>query len=145
MAFARLRSSRAAEPISAINMTPLIDVMLVLLVIFIVTAPLVVSGLRLDLPTAEGAQPAEPTTVLAVAVDAQGQLYLDEQPVAPEALRARAQAAAARDPATEVQLRADGRVPYARVAELIGWMQQAGLNRIGFVTAAEGTPAPGGR
>jgi biopolymer transport protein ExbD len=142
MAFGRLERNPGSAPISAINMTPLIDVMLVLLVIFIVTAPLVVSGLGLELPQAEAAEPRPAAAVLAVAVDAQGALYLDEQPVAPEALRARAAAMAASNPGTEVQLRADARVPYGRVAELIGWMQQAGLSRIGFVTAAEGVPPP---
>ncbi|MBI5271175.1 MAG: biopolymer transporter ExbD [Burkholderiales bacterium] len=135
MAFGRLERTRAPQPMSDINMTPLIDVMLVLLVIFIITAPLMSSSLRLDLPRAGGTPASESPAVLAIAVDAQGQLYLGDQPVASEALREQAERTAERQPATEVQLRADAGVPYGRVAELIGWLQEAGLSRIGFITA----------
>jgi biopolymer transport protein ExbD len=119
-------------------MTPLIDVMLVLLVIFIITAPLMSSSLKLDLPKAEAATSSDAPAFVALAIDADGRLFLGEQPLeaaqARELISARVRDAARRDPATEVQLRADSRVPYGRVAELIGWVQQAGLSRIGFVT-----------
>jgi biopolymer transport protein ExbD len=121
-------------------MTPLIDVMLVLLVIFILTAPLMSSSLKLDLPKAEGAAASDAPAVLALAVDAQGRLYLGDEALEArterEQIAVRVRTAAQRDPATEVQLRADSRVPYGRVAELIGWVQAAGLSRIGFVTEA---------
>ena len=139
MAFGRLERARAPSPMSDINMTPLIDVMLVLLVIFIITAPLMSSSLRLDLPKAEGSRSNETPKFLALAIDAQGKLYVAEQPVSVDELREQAERAAGRDPATEVQLRADQTVPYGRVAELIGLLQQAGLSRIGFITA--GGPA----
>jgi biopolymer transport protein TolR len=113
----------------------LIDVMLVLLVIFIITAPLMSSSLRLDLPKTEGAQPSEAPAYLSVAATADGQLYLGEEQVTLETLRERADQAATRDPTTEVQLRADQSVPYGRVAELIGLMQAAGLTRIGFLVS----------
>jgi len=134
MAFGRLERTAASQPMSEINMTPLIDVMLVLLVIFIITAPLMSSSLRLDLPQSEAAGASDAVAVLSVSVDAQGQLYLGDEATTQPALMARARAAAQRDPGTEVQLRADEKVPYGRVAELIGWMQQAGLTRIGFIT-----------
>ncbi len=135
MAFGRLERNPGSRPMSDINMTPLIDVMLVLLVIFIITAPLMNARLALDLPQADGAAPgADLPAVLLVAVDAQGQLYLGDEPSTREQLAERARAAAARQPHTEVQLRADERVPYGRVAELIGLVQAAGLTRIGFVT-----------
>nr|WP_310735037.1 biopolymer transporter ExbD [Azohydromonas aeria] len=129
---------------SDINMTPLIDVMLVLLVIFIVTAPLLTSRLRLDLPQAEG-PPGADVPALALALDAQGRRYLDEQPVDDEAaLKERLAQAAKREPQPEVQLRADRAVPYGRVAELLALVQGSGLTRIGFVTEpprAEGATA----
>jgi len=143
---ARVGGDEPARPLSEINMTPLIDVMLVLLVIFIVTAPLLASRLQLDLPQADGAQPGAPAAVLAVAIDRSGQVFVDEQPLPAERLRdslqAAARAALARDPATELQLRADRAVPYGRVAELIGWAQAAGLVRIGLVAEPEPTPPP---
>ena len=141
MAFGRLERNPGSQPMSDINMTPLIDVMLVLLVIFIITAPLMSSSLKLDLPKSEAASSSDAPAFVALAIDAQGQLFLGEQPLAAEQARelisARVRDAARRDPATEVQLRADSRVPYGRVAELIGWVQQAGLSRIGFVTEAK--------
>ena len=143
MAFGRLERNPGAMPMSEINMTPLIDVMLVLLVIFIITAPLMASSLRLDLPKTEGAAASDAPAFLALAVDAEGQLFLGEQPAQPAQVLQRAKEAAQRDPATEVQLRADSRVPYGRVAELIGLLQSAGLSRIGFVTeAAPATVTP---
>jgi biopolymer transport protein ExbD/biopolymer transport protein TolR len=136
MAFGRLERNPGSRPMSEINMTPLIDVMLVLLVIFIITAPLMTSSLKLDLPKSDAAAPSAAPASLAVALDAQGQLFIGEAPATPQQLAEQARAAARRDPATEVQLRADSRVPYGRVAELIGTLQQAGLTRIGFVTEA---------
>jgi biopolymer transport protein ExbD len=121
---------------SEINMTPLIDVMLVLLVIFIITAPLISSSLPLDLPKAEGTPAVAAPSVLALAIDRDGKVFLDEQPSGAAQIIARAVQAVQRDPATEVQLRADSRVAYGRVAEVIAWVQSAGLTRIGLVTEA---------
>ncbi len=136
MSFGRLERSSGPQPMSDINMTPLIDVMLVLLVIFMITAPLMSSALRLDLPRAEGAQPSDAAQSIELAIDAQGQLFVAGQPVDEAALRARVADAARLNPATEVQLRADRNVPYGRVAALIGLVQQGGLNRVGFVAEA---------
>ncbi|MBT9489466.1 MAG: biopolymer transporter ExbD [Rubrivivax sp.] len=139
MAFGRLERSPTSQPMSEINMTPLIDVMLVLLVIFIITAPLIGSSLKLDLPKTDAGQNQDAPVFVALAIDAEGQLFVGDVPASAEVVAARVQEAARRDPGTEVQLRADQAVPYGRVAELIGLVQQAGLNRIGFVTEA---PAP---
>ena len=139
MAFGRLERNPGSQPMSEINMTPLIDVMLVLLVIFIITAPRIASSLKLDLPRTEAARAGDAPAFIALALDAEGRLFLDDKPADKDAVLQRARQAARRNPATEVQLRADQRVPYGRVAELIGWMQAAGLTRIGFVTEA----APG--
>jgi len=136
MAFGRLQPHPGATPMSDINMTPFIDVMLVLLVIFIVTAPLIGSSLPLDLPRSDAAGASQAPASVALAIDRDGRLYIGDQPIEPAQLVERVREAARRDPATEVQLRADRNVPYGRVAELIGWVQQAGLTRIGFVTEA---------
>ncbi|WP_028996966.1 ExbD/TolR family protein [Azohydromonas australica] len=133
MTFGRLESKKPAKPMSDINMTPLIDVMLVLLVIFMVAAPLMTSSLRLDLPQAEGAA-SEAQEPLNLALDAQGQAFLDDQPLDEAALTQKLQQAAQRNAQTEVQLRADRAVPYGRVAELLALLQKSGLTRIGFVT-----------
>ena len=119
-------------------MTPLIDVMLVLLVIFIVAAPLMASSLQLDLPSTEGAKPTQAGQTLSIAINAEGRVFLAEEALADVDWKARittaVKSAAQANPATEVQLRADSRVPYGRVAELIGLVQGGGLSRIGFVT-----------
>jgi biopolymer transport protein ExbD/biopolymer transport protein TolR len=139
MAFGRLERNPGPQPMGDINMTPLIDVMLVLLVIFMITAPLMTSSLKLDLPKSDAAQAADTPAFVAVAIDPQGRLYLGEEALEPAVFAARIADAARRNPQTEVQLRADRRVPYGQVAELIGVVQKAGLNRIGFV--AEPAPA----
>ncbi|MEO5733445.1 MAG: biopolymer transporter ExbD [Rubrivivax sp.] len=134
MSFGRLERNPGNRPMSEINMTPLIDVMLVLLVIFIITAPLLATSLKLDLPAADGAAVSDAPAFVALAIDAEGRLYVGEAPADREQLKRAVREAARRDPATEVQLRADRRVPYGRVAELIGDVQAAGLSRIGFIT-----------
>jgi biopolymer transport protein TolR len=136
MAFGRLERGGKAQPMSDINMTPLIDVMLVLLVIFIITAPLMSSSLRLDLPKTAGAKPTDAPSFVTVAVSPQGALFWGDEAVNADQLKARLREAAQRNPATEVQLRADQAVPYGRIAELIGLVQEGGLSRIGFVTEA---------
>ena len=136
MAFGRLERNPGSRPMSDINMTPLIDVMLVLLVIFMISAPLMTSSLKLDLPKSDAAAASNAPAFIAVALDAQGKLYIGEAEGSPAQLSEQAAAAARRDPNTEVQLRADSAVPYGRVAELIGLLQKAGLSRIGFITEA---------
>jgi biopolymer transport protein ExbD/biopolymer transport protein TolR len=139
MAFGRLERARLPRPMGEINMTPLIDVMLVLLVIFMITAPLMGSSLPLDLPKSDAAQPSDGTPYIALAINADGKLYLADEELAPDVLAQRLKERAHRQPDIDVQLRADSRVPYGQVAELIGMVQDAGLTRIGFVTQE---PAP---
>ena len=142
MAFGRLEHKTGAPPMSDINMTPLIDVMLVLMVIFMITAPLMSSSLKLDLPRAAGTPPTDAAQIVNVAIDPQGRLYWDDAPTTPEQIALRVREAANRNPATEVQLRADQSVPYGQVAGLIGLLQAGGLNRIGFVTEIPLLPQP---
>jgi biopolymer transport protein TolR len=138
MSFGRLEKRASPAPMSEINMTPLIDVMLVLLVIFILTAPLMASHLQLELPRAKASAPAAATgKPLQLALDSQGQLFWEGQALSASALPGQlanwAQAQADRSQA-QVLLRADQKVPYGQVAQLIAQIQAAGLNRIGFVT-----------
>ncbi len=133
MAFGRLERSNGPTPMSDINMTPLIDVMLVLLVIFIITAPLLASSIRLDLPQSDAASAGETAASVMLIVDKTGQAYLDDKPVSTTQLRAALTRISAIAPDTELQLRADASVPYGRVVEIMGIAQVAGLNRIGFV------------
>jgi len=139
MAFGRLERTPGPQPMSEINMTPLIDVMLVLLVIFMITAPLMASSLRLDLPKSDAAQPNEAPKFIAVALDPQGQLYFGDERLDEAAFATRVTEAARANPQTEVQLRADKSVSYGRIAELIGLVQDGGLTRIGFVTESTST------
>jgi len=143
VSFGRLERTPGPQPMGEINMTPLIDVMLVLLVIFMITAPLMTSNLKLDLPRSDAASPSETPKFLAVAITPDGALFLGDEKLAPDAFSARVADAARQTPDIEVQLRADKRTPYGQVAELLGRVQKAGLNRIAFVTeAAPTTPAP---
>lgn len=120
-------------------MTPLIDVMLVLLVIFIITAPLLTSSIKLDLPKSDAPAVAGAPSAVTLVVDVSGQVYLDDHSLSLDALSLRLIQTAQVNPDTEVQLRADAAVPYGRIVEVMGTAQKAGLNRIGFV--AEPTPS----
>ncbi len=132
---------------SEINVTPLVDVMLVLVVIFIITAPLLASSIKLDLPKSEAARPNEAPQFVTLVVDKAGQAFLNDQPVSGDQLGQRLRQSAALNPDTEVQLRADEAVHYGRIVEVMGIAQKAGLNRIGFVAnvPATATPAPATR
>jgi biopolymer transport protein TolR len=134
MSFGRLERTQGAQPMSDINMTPLVDVMLVLLVIFMVTAPLMSGAIKLNLPRAESVVPdaAVPDSIT-LEVDAGGQVFMDAQALSADALAARLKLAASDNPDTEIQLRADSTVPYGRVVEIMGAAHAAGLQRIGFV------------
>jgi biopolymer transport protein TolR len=140
MAFGRLERTQGPQPMSDINMTPLVDVMLVLVVIFIITAPLLASSVRLDLPRTDAAQAGQAPAFVTLAVDKSGQAYLNDKPVNAEQLAQGLAQAAAQNPDTEVQLRADTAVPYGRVVDVMGAAQKAGLNRIGFVTEPPKAP-----
>ena len=133
MAFGRLERSKGEPPMSDINVTPLVDVMLVLVVIFIITAPLLASSIRLDLPRAEGAQPGDAPRFVTVVRDRTGQAFFNDKPVSPAELAGQLAAAAKQNPETEIQLRADQTVPYGKVVEVMGVAHKAGLSRIGFV------------
>ena len=137
MAFGRLERTDRPKPMGEINMTPLIDVMLVLLVIFMIAAPLMTSSLRMDLPKSEAATPSDAPKFIAVAMAPDGGLYIGDEKLDAKAFQQKVKDLARTSPELEVQLRADKTVPYGAVAELIGWVQGAGLSRIAFVAEAQ--------
>ena len=149
MSFGRLSRPRPPNsamglvkaPMSQINVTPLVDVMLVLLVIFMLTAPLLTSALKLDLPRAAAPAAAAPAASLKLEIDKTGQAFLQGQALDAAQLAQRLARAAAAQPEVELQLHADQTVPYGRVLELIALAQQAGLSRIGFVAEAASSPS----
>jgi biopolymer transport protein ExbD len=126
---------------SEINMVPLIDVMLVLLVIFIITAPLLSHSIRINVPQVT-AQPVEQKpAVIDLAIDPSGALFWNEQPIAEEDLQARFASEATADPQPEVRIRADVETRYGLLARIMGAARQAGMKRLGFVTTP-GQAAP---
>jgi biopolymer transport protein TolR len=139
MAFGRLERSKGAEPMSQINMTPLVDVMLVLVVIFMITAPLLSSSIHVKLPQGQAVSANEAPASVLVVVDAQGQIHWKDRPISTTDLLAQLSSAAAQNPQTEVQLRADERVPYGEIVKVMGLAHKAGLSRIGFVAEPPST------
>jgi biopolymer transport protein TolR len=133
MAFGRLERSPTPQPMSDINMTPLIDVMLVLLVIFMIAAPLMTSSLKLELPKVTAARNNDGGATLALGITADGRLHVGDDVVTRDDLVRTLKQTAKRQPQPDVLLRADQSVPYGRVAELIGLVQDAGLTHIGFI------------
>ena len=134
MSFGRITRINNAKPMSDIKMTPLVDVMLVLVVIFIITAPLMTSAIKLDLPKTSATNPVDAPKFVTVVIDKNGQVFLNEQATSLTQLTDSLKQIAIVKSDTEVQLRADETVAYGKVAEVMGVTQQAGLNRIGFVT-----------
>jgi len=126
----------ATQPMAEINTTPLVDVMLVLLVIFIITAPLFNQAVPVDLPRVDASRIDERPHVIQVAVDAAGKVFVDGSEVAPESLGHRLQSSAAGKPEREMHLRADRGTRYERVTEVMAAAQGVGINRIAFVTEA---------
>ena len=120
-----------------INVTPFVDVMLVLLVIFMVTAPMMVQGQNVDLPRAEGQPltPGENQMILSITED--GAYFINETQIGAEELNSKLAAIAEANPNQDIFVKADGKVPYENVAKLIGAAKQAGIPRVGLVTQPE--------
>ncbi len=122
------------DVMNEINMTPLVDVMLVLLIIFIITVPVMKHSVNVDLPRASNQpQNVKPET-LRLTVDAEGTYFLNEAKVADPDLPVQLSAAAARDPQPDLHIKGDKSVRYERVAQAMAAAQQAGLRKIGFIT-----------
>ena len=135
----RRRRTRA-RPLSDINVTPFVDVMMVLLVVFMVAAPLLTVGVPLQLPrSAAAALPVDREEPLTVNLDAAGQIYVQREPVAFEDFIATLQAMAAGRASDRVFLRADTALDYGRVAQVMGALNAGGFRNIGLVTDPAGT------
>lgn len=152
MAFGGLNGGgQSSQPSSEINMVPLIDVMLVLLVIFMITAPLLSHSIVVDLPQVSSQQVKQDPVVIDLAIDADGAIYWNDVPVLIETLPARMRELAQQQPQPDLQLRADRITRYEVLAEVMGYASRAGIKGIGFVTTPtssssappeDGKPAP---
>ena len=134
MAFGSFDKGGGQAPMAEINMIPLIDVMLVLLVIFIITAPLLTHAVKVDLPKASSQVNITRPDNIQLAIDHAGTVYWNGEVVAAAQWRERMAAAAKLQPQPEIHLRADGEVAYRKVAQLMSDAAKVGLTRIGFVT-----------
>jgi biopolymer transport protein TolR len=126
-----------------INVTPFVDVMLVLLVVFMVTAPLLTVGVTVDLPKAAAPNIKGSDEPIAVSIDPQGQIYLMETKVELEELAARLQAIAKNDLERRIFVRGDKGIAYGRVMEVMGALNEAGFNKVALVTQLPQGTAPG--
>ena len=129
-----LNVSNDDDVMNEINMTPMVDIMLVLLIIFIITIPVMKHSVNIDLPRASNeTQNIKPETIR-LSVDAQGTYFVNEAAIADAELTPRLTAAAAQNPQPELHIRGDKNVRYERVAQAMAAAQQAGLRKIGFIT-----------
>jgi biopolymer transport protein ExbD len=146
MAFGGFSDNQHAAPMADINVTPMVDVMLVLLVIFIITAPLFTHAIKLDLPTAQSAPAPEKPETISLAIDAQGKIFWNDAALDAAQLDLKMAEAAHQAPQPELHLRADKNTRYEVIAEVMSAAQASGLSKIGFVTepkaAVPATPTP---
>lgn len=134
MSFGGFNDNKQGAPMADINVTPMVDVMLVLLVIFIMTAPLFTHAVKLDLPAAQATPTVETAETITLSIDGQGSLYWNEEPLPAEAMAARMANAAQQKPLPELQLRADKGTRYEIIAQVMAAAQSNGLTKIGFIT-----------
>jgi biopolymer transport protein ExbD len=122
------------EVMNEINMTPLVDVMLVLLIIFIITVPVMKHAVNVNLPQASSQREEQKPEIVRLSVDADGNYYLNENKVSDAELPTLLQAEAAHQPQPDLHIRGDKAVRYERVAQAMAMAQQAGLRKVGFIT-----------
>jgi len=131
-----------AAPLSEINVTPLVDVMLVLLIIFMVAAPLMTVGVPVQLPKTAAPKLPHPKQPVVISIDRQGQPFLEQEPLTPDVMMARLRTLAGEDPSRVVLVRGDRDVPYGRIVEIMGQVSAAGFSKVSLVAQApSGTPA----
>lgn len=132
MAFSTQESD---EVLSEINVTPLVDVMLVLLVVFIVTAPLLTNAIPINLPKTEAVTPVEQKDPLVVSIDGAGTVFVNKNKIQPEHLETHLKAAKEKDSELRVQLQADDGVNYGEVARAMAAIERAGITKLSVITA----------
>jgi len=134
MAFSSPQGDDDAGLMAEINMTPFVDVMLVLLIIFIVTLPVIQHSVKIELPKATSSASNSKPEMIQVSIDAKGQIFWNTTPVTLDEYIVKAKQAASQEPVPEVNLRADKRVMYDVVAQVLSASKRNGLNKLGFVT-----------
>lgn len=137
MNFGSIETGDDNMPLAEINMVPLIDVMLVLLVIFLITAPLLTHAVKVDLPRATSSVNVSQPETIELAIDAEGTIFWNGQLVDATNLSANLNASANTKTQPELHIRADGRTPYEKVAQVMSEAARSGVTRIGFVTSPE--------
>ncbi len=141
MAFGGFNDNNKQAPMSEINVTPMVDVMLVLLVIFIITAPMFTHAIKLDLPNAQSAPAPEKPETISLSINHAGAIYWNNDVISDKDLDAKLAVAAKKNPQPELQLRADKATRYEVIAQVMATAQTNGLTKIGFVTDAKEIPA----
>ena len=134
------RARRRYRPLSEINVTPFVDVMLVLLIVFMVTAPLLTVGVPVDLPKTDAAQLTDQIELVVVSIDAEGRLYVMETPLEPEQLVPRLRAITGARDDNRVYVRGDKAIAYGRVMELMGMISAAGFFKVALVAEIPDVP-----
>jgi len=126
--------SKDTEPMGEINVTPLVDVMLVLLIIFMVTAPLLTQGVNVDLPDANAPAMQQNVEPLVISIKANGQIFMQKNRVSIKQLAPRIEAIRKQKPGLPVFIRGDAKTPYGKVAEVMSLLESAGIKKVGLVT-----------
>jgi len=135
MPFSNFDEDQSSKPLSEINMIPLIDVMLVLLILFIITAPLLTPhAIKIDVPQASSKKIPDQPNHIALAIDEKGAIFWNDERVDDKELTIRLTKAAKKKPQPELHLRADKKTQYQRLAEIMSAAQNAGITRLGFIT-----------
>lgn len=147
MALAPLGSGGDADggyrPMAEINVTPFVDVMLVLLVVFMIAAPLMMVGVPVQLPKTTAAKVAQPREPIIVSIDREGRIFLREEELAPEAVMERLAALAAESPDAVIYVRGDRSISYGQVMQVMGRVSSAGFAKVSLIAHGESAPSAG--
>ncbi len=134
MSFGRFDQKNAMPPMAEINVTPMVDVMLVLLVIFIITAPLLTHSIKLDLPKVDAQVVAMEGETITLSIDTRGRIFWNNDLLTQEEFETRLGLVAKREPQPDIQVRADNETRYQSMAKVMSSVQAAGITKLGFVT-----------